>query len=52
MEVLDTFAYRKGLSAGDFSFATAVSIFKTFVSLILIFTTNRIAKIVQGKAII
>lgn len=52
MEVIDTFAYRKGLAAGDLSFATAVSIFKTAVSILLLTTTNKIARVINGKPIL
>ncbi len=35
-DIIDTFVYREGLLSGQFSFATAVSLFKSVVSLILI----------------
>lgn len=42
--VLDTFVYLKGIQNSDFSFATAVGLFKSVVGLILIVTANRLAK--------
>lgn len=42
--VLDTFVYYKGIRQSDFSFATAVGLFKSIVGLILIVAANRIAK--------
>ncbi|MCY9663831.1 ABC transporter permease subunit [Paenibacillus alginolyticus] len=42
--VLDTFVYYKGIEQSDFSFATAVGLFKSFVGLILIVGANRLAK--------
>jgi len=52
IEVIDTFVFRVGISKNDYSFATAVGIMKTFVSLFLLFTANNIAKRVRGEAII
>ncbi|WP_152394831.1 ABC transporter permease [Paenibacillus guangzhouensis] len=42
--VLDTFVYFKGIEQSDFSFATAVGLFKSFVGLVLIVGANRLAK--------
>lgn len=42
--VLDTFVYLKGIQNADFSFATAVGLFKSIVGLILIVAANRLAK--------
>lgn len=42
--VLDTFVYYKGIQQGDFSFATAVGLFKGIVGLILIVGANWLAK--------
>lgn len=42
--VLDTFVYYKGIEQSDFSFATAVGLFKSFVGLVLIVGANRLAK--------
>lgn len=42
-EIIDTYVYTTGLLGGAFSFATAVGLFKSVVSLILIVITYRIA---------
>ena len=43
-EVISTFVYRRGLIGADYSYATAVGLFQTVVALILVFTTNAIAR--------
>jgi ABC-type polysaccharide transport system, permease component len=52
IEVLDTYTYRLGIEKLDFSFATAVGMLKTLVSIILLFVSNRIAKKAVGASII
>ncbi|MFC5450027.1 ABC transporter permease [Paenibacillus aestuarii] len=42
--VLDTFVYFKGIEKSDFSFATAVGLFKSLVGFILIISANKLAK--------
>ncbi|AJS59418.1 ABC transporter permease [Paenibacillus sp. IHBB 10380] len=42
-DIIDTFVYREGLLSGQFSFATAVSLIKSVVSLILIIVSYRLA---------
>ncbi|MCU6709816.1 ABC transporter permease subunit [Paenibacillus sp. J5C_2022] len=42
--VLDTYVYFKGIEQSDFSFATAVGLFKSLVGLVLIVGANRLAK--------
>ena len=47
-EVLDYYIYRMGLlSANNYSFSTAVSLFRNLVSLMLVLLTNRIVKMVE-----
>ncbi|MBD2845960.1 sugar ABC transporter permease [Paenibacillus sp. IB182496] len=45
-EIIDTYVYKVGLlsQAANFSFATAIGLFKSVVSLILLLTVNTIAK--------
>ncbi|WP_375377926.1 ABC transporter permease [Paenibacillus sp. MZ04-78.2] len=43
-DVLDTYVYVKGLTESDYSFATAVGLFKSLVGLLLIIGANRLAK--------
>jgi putative aldouronate transport system permease protein len=42
-DIIDTFVYRVGLVSGDFSFGTAVGMFKSIISFILIITAYRLA---------
>lgn len=42
-DIIDTFVYRVGLMNGSFSFATAVGLFKSVISFILIVTAYRLA---------
>lgn len=42
-DIIDTFVYREGLLSGQFSFATAVNLFKSMISLILIVISYRLA---------
>jgi putative aldouronate transport system permease protein len=43
-DVLDTYAYRYGLKNGMYSYGTAVGLFKSVVSFILVMGANRISK--------
>ena len=43
-EVLGSFVFRQGLMQGDFSYATAVGIFVSVVSFILVIGTNMVSK--------
>ncbi|WP_408638528.1 ABC transporter permease [Paenibacillus baimaensis] len=43
-EVFDTYVYRLGIRQGQFSFTTAVGLFKSVIGLILVILSNRLAK--------
>ena len=43
-DVFDTYIYQQGIAGGKFSYTTAVGIFKSVVSLILVVSCNKIAK--------
>lgn len=43
-EVLDTYVFQRGIVQSDYSFATAVGLFKGFVGLILVLAANYLAK--------
>lgn len=43
-DVLDTYAYRYGLKNGMYSYGTAVGLFKSVVSFVLVMGANRISK--------
>lgn len=51
-EVLDTFGYFRGIQAGDYGFATAVGLVKSFVGLGLIIGANMFAKRIGEEGII
>jgi len=51
MEVLDMFIYRSGIQQGDFSYATAVGIVKTFISFALLIIVNSISKKVSKTSL-
>lgn len=50
--VLDLYAYRLGLVAADYSYSTAVSIVKTVVSIVLLFSINSLSKKIRGVSIV
>jgi putative aldouronate transport system permease protein len=50
-DIIDTFVYRMGLVDGNYSFSTAVGLFKSIVSLFLILGASRIAYKVAGHKI-
>lgn len=43
-EVISTFVYRRGLIGADYSYATAVGLFQTVIALILVFSSNALAR--------
>jgi multiple sugar transport system permease protein/putative aldouronate transport system permease protein len=51
IEVLDLFVYNLGIGQGSYSLAVAISMMKTVVSLTLLFTVNRLSKILRGESI-
>lgn len=52
IDVLDTYTYRMGLLQGQYSFATAVGVFKSLVSVLLLAFSGFISKCVRGHSII
>jgi putative aldouronate transport system permease protein len=52
LETIDLYTYRLGMNLMDYSFATAVGIFKSFISIALLFFMNHLAKQIRGKPII
>ncbi|HEX7715517.1 MAG TPA: ABC transporter permease subunit [Bacillota bacterium] len=52
IEVLDLYVYNIGLLGSNFSFATAISMLKSIISIILLFMVNRMSKLVRGETII
>ncbi len=52
IEVLELYVYRQGLQLGDYSYATAVGILKSLVSIALLFSANAVARKVRGASIV
>ncbi len=52
IEVLDLYTYRVGLQQFDYSYATAVGIFKSAISIALLFAANAMSRRVRGNAIL
>jgi len=52
-EVIDTYVYKVGIISGlpDFSYATAIGLFKSVIGLILIFAANQIARKVNDTSL-
>lgn len=50
-ENIDTFVYKAGLGQGDYSFSTAVGLFKSLVGYVLIIGSNRLSKKISGESI-
>ncbi|MFC4776663.1 ABC transporter permease [Paenibacillus sp. GCM10023252] len=48
-EVFDTYVYRVGLLQGEFSYTTAVGLFKSIIGLILVLGANKLAKRYGGN---
>lgn len=51
IEVLDLYVYNQGMVGFNYSFATAVSILKSFVSITLLFVANSASKLIRGDSI-
>ncbi|HHV11870.1 MAG TPA: sugar ABC transporter permease [Clostridiales bacterium] len=52
IEVLDYYVYRLGMLQNDVPLSTAVSMCKTFVSVVLVFSVNKLAKKINGQSVI
>lgn len=50
LEVLDTYMYRLGILQGRFSYSTAVGVFKSVVSILLLFIANGASKRIRGSS--
>lgn len=50
-EIIDTYVYKRGLQAGDWSFGAAVGLFNSVISLTLLITTNTIIKKLNGETL-
>jgi len=52
LEVLDYYIYRVAFHGNDYPFATAVGMWKTLISIVLLFFVNFLAKKIRGQSII
>ncbi|GAE29311.1 ABC-type polysaccharide transport system [Halalkalibacter hemicellulosilyticusJCM 9152] len=50
-EIIDTYVYKRGLIAGDWSFGAAVGLFNTIIGLILLVTANTVVKKLKGETL-
>ncbi len=50
-EVFDTYIYRVGLVGGQFSYTTAIGLFKSVIGLILVVGANKLSKKMTGNSI-
>ena len=51
-DILDTYVYRRGIAEGsDYSFTTAVGLFKNVIGFFLVIVTNRITKKISDNGI-
>lgn len=48
LDVLDYYVYRVGIQNDSYSYATAIGIYKTLISIILLFVCNNVARKVRG----
>jgi ABC-type polysaccharide transport system permease subunit len=52
LEVIDTYTYKVGIQQNNYSFATAVGLMKSVVSVLLVFSANYVSRFAAGKSII
>ncbi len=50
-EVFDTYIYRVGLLGGQYSYTTAIGLFKSVVGLLLLVGANKLSKRMTGNSI-
>jgi putative aldouronate transport system permease protein len=51
VDILDTYVYRIGILNGQYAYATAASLFKGVIGVVLIFGTHFLAKRLTGKGV-
>jgi len=52
IQVLDLYVYNIGMGSMNFPLATAISMIKSLVSVVLLFTVNGISKLIRGETIV
>lgn len=51
IDILDTYVYRIGLQSGQYSIATAASLFKGVIGMVLVLSTHMVSKKITGKGV-
>ena len=51
IETIELYTYNKGLKLLDYSYATAVGMFQSVISIVLLFIANGTSKLVRGESI-
>jgi putative aldouronate transport system permease protein len=52
IQVLDLYVYNIGMGSMNFPLATAISMLKSFISVVLLFSVNSISKLIRGESIV
>jgi arabinosaccharide transport system permease protein len=52
IQVLDLYGYNLAMGGGSYSIATAISMLKSLVSIILLFSVNGLSKLIRGESIV
>jgi putative aldouronate transport system permease protein len=52
IQVLDLYVYNLAMGGGGYSLSTAISIFKSVVSILLLCVTNKVSKLIRGDGFI
>lgn len=52
LDVIATYVYRRGLGNGEYSYATAVGMAQSLISIVLLYITSKVSKKVTGNSII
>lgn len=52
LQVLDLYVYRSGIGSSHYSYATAIGMLKSVISVVLLFLVNGFSKIVRGVSIV
>ena len=50
-DVIETYLFRVGITDGEYSLATALGLFNSVISLIMVIISNRIIKAIGGDSI-
>ena len=50
-DILDTYAYRLGISQGYVERATALGLFKALINFVLLLGSNKIVKLISGQGL-